>query len=57
MADPPGSAARNVVLVHGGFVDDSGCEPVYKAYVSPPAAVAGLIAKASKGTKAMAHSR
>jgi hypothetical protein len=26
-------------------------------YVSQPAAVAGLIAKASKGTRAMAHSR
>jgi pimeloyl-ACP methyl ester carboxylesterase len=30
MAETPGSAARNVVLVHGGFVDGSGWEAVYK---------------------------
>ena len=31
MPETPGSAARNVVLVHGGFVDGSGWEAVYKA--------------------------
>jgi pimeloyl-ACP methyl ester carboxylesterase len=31
MAETPGSAARNVVLVHGGFVDGSGWEAVYQA--------------------------
>jgi pimeloyl-ACP methyl ester carboxylesterase len=31
MPGTPGSAARNVVLVHGGFVDGSGWEAVYKA--------------------------
>jgi pimeloyl-ACP methyl ester carboxylesterase len=30
MADKPGSKAMNVVLVHGGFVDGSGWEGVYK---------------------------
>jgi len=31
MPGTPGSAARNVVLVHGGFVDGSGWEAVYRA--------------------------
>jgi pimeloyl-ACP methyl ester carboxylesterase len=31
MPETPGSAARNIVLVHGGFVDGSGWEGVYKA--------------------------
>ena len=31
MPETPGSAARNIVLVHGGFVDGSGWEAVYKA--------------------------
>jgi pimeloyl-ACP methyl ester carboxylesterase len=31
MSRTSGSAARNVVLVHGGFVDGSGWEGVYKA--------------------------
>lgn len=31
MSGTPGSAARNVVLVHGGFVDGSGWEAVYRA--------------------------
>src|SRR5712692_3218476 len=31
MPETPGSAARNVVLVHGGFVDGSGWEGVYRA--------------------------
>jgi pimeloyl-ACP methyl ester carboxylesterase len=31
MSETPDSAARNVVLVHGGFVDGSGWEGVYKA--------------------------
>jgi pimeloyl-ACP methyl ester carboxylesterase len=30
MYETPGSAARNVVLVHGGFVDGSGWEAVYR---------------------------
>ena len=30
MPETPGSAARNIVLVHGGFVDGSGWEAVYK---------------------------
>src|SRR4051794_33231360 len=30
MAEPEGSKASNVVLVHGGFVDGSGWEGVYK---------------------------
>ena len=30
MAEIPGLKARNVVLVHGGFVDGSGWEGVYK---------------------------
>lgn len=30
MSDTPDSAARNVVLVHGGFVDGSGWEAVYR---------------------------
>src|SRR5690349_13508685 len=30
MPETPGSAARNVVLVHGGFVDGSGWEGVYR---------------------------
>ena len=31
MPETPDSAARNVVLVHGGFVDGSGWEGVYRA--------------------------
>ena len=31
MSETPDSAARNVVLVHGGFVDGSGWEGVYRA--------------------------
>src|SRR4029078_12890 len=31
MPASPGSAAKNVVLVHGGFVDGSGWEAVYRA--------------------------
>src|SRR5215210_2139257 len=31
MSENPDSAARNVVLVHGGFVDGSGWEGVYRA--------------------------
>ena len=31
MSETPESAARNVVLVHGGFVDGSGWEGVYRA--------------------------
>jgi pimeloyl-ACP methyl ester carboxylesterase len=31
MSETPDSAARNVVLVHGGFVDGSGWEGVYSA--------------------------
>jgi pimeloyl-ACP methyl ester carboxylesterase len=31
MSETPSSAARNVVLVHGGFVDGSGWEAVYRA--------------------------
>jgi pimeloyl-ACP methyl ester carboxylesterase len=31
MPETPGSAARNIVLVHGGFVDGSGWEAVYQA--------------------------
>lgn len=31
MSETPDSAARNVVLVHGGFVDGSGWEAVYRA--------------------------
>jgi len=31
MPETPGSAARNIVLVHGGFVDGSGWEAVCKA--------------------------
>jgi pimeloyl-ACP methyl ester carboxylesterase len=31
MSEAAGSAARNVVLVHGGFVDGSGWEAVYRA--------------------------
>lgn len=31
MAEAPGSVAGNVVLVHGGFVDGSGWEAVYRA--------------------------
>jgi len=31
MSETPDSAARNVVLVHGGFVDGSGWETVYRA--------------------------
>jgi pimeloyl-ACP methyl ester carboxylesterase len=31
MPETPSSAARNVVLVHGGFVDGSGWEGVYRA--------------------------
>jgi pimeloyl-ACP methyl ester carboxylesterase len=31
MPTSPGSAAKNVVLVHGGFVDGSGWEAVYRA--------------------------
>ena len=31
MSGTPSSAARNVVLVHGGFVDGSGWEAVYRA--------------------------
>ena len=31
MSETPDSAAKNVVLVHGGFVDGSGWEPVYRA--------------------------
>jgi pimeloyl-ACP methyl ester carboxylesterase len=31
MPASPGSAAKNVVLVHGGFVDGSGWEGVYRA--------------------------
>ena len=30
MSETPESAARNVVLVHGGFVDGSGWEAVYR---------------------------
>ena len=30
-AEPPPAAVKNVVLVHGGFVDGSGWEGVYKA--------------------------
>src|SRR5215210_2906494 len=30
MSENPDSAARNVVLVHGGFVDGSGWEGVYR---------------------------
>jgi pimeloyl-ACP methyl ester carboxylesterase len=31
MSGTPGPTAKNVVLVHGGFVDGSGWEPVYRA--------------------------
>ena len=31
MSGTPSSAVRNVVLVHGGFVDGSGWEVVYRA--------------------------
>jgi pimeloyl-ACP methyl ester carboxylesterase len=31
MSETPDSAAKNVVLVHGGFVDGSGWESVYRA--------------------------
>jgi len=31
MSETPDSAARNIVLVHGGFVDGSGWEAVYRA--------------------------
>jgi pimeloyl-ACP methyl ester carboxylesterase len=31
MSGTPGPAAKNVVLVHGGFVDGSGWEPVHRA--------------------------
>jgi pimeloyl-ACP methyl ester carboxylesterase len=31
MSDTPDATARNVVLVHGGFVDGSGWEAVYRA--------------------------
>jgi hypothetical protein len=31
MSETPDSAVRNVVLVHGGFVDGSGWEAVYRA--------------------------
>ena len=31
MSETPDSAAKNVVLVHGGFVDGSGWEGVYRA--------------------------
>ena len=30
MPEPSGSPARNIVLVHGGFVDGSGWEAVYR---------------------------
>lgn len=52
---------RNIVLVHGGFVDGSGWERVYRIlkkdeakashaiYVSQPQAVASLIEMAAEG--------
>ena len=39
MSETPDSAAKNVVLVHGGFVDGSGWEGVYRALRSDGFAV------------------
>lgn len=41
---------KNIVLVHGGFVDGAGWEGVY--YVSQPRAVADLIEQAATKAKA-----
>jgi hypothetical protein len=42
-----GSGARNVVLVHGGFVDGSGWQAVHDL----PATVAALITRAATATQ------
>ena len=56
------TAVKNIVLVHGGFVDESGWEKLYKTlkrgshaiYVSQPQAVAALIETAAQGVAAKA---